>query len=462
MRVEPFYRWLVPSIVSPVGQRLGRPLWTIARALEDLQWRSCEELQSRAMEQLRVLVDHAARHVPYYRQLFAEAGLNPRDLRSPADLGRVPISTKSDLRAGYPVDTTADNIPARYRQRMMTSGSTGLPFEFYWDRRVSAQLGGTYLFLLGWAGAAIWQTRVLIASPSYFYNEAAPRPWWRDMIGRLLIGERNESLSSDTLSLSALRALVQRVSARGSYFIRGYPRAVAGAAAELAEADIPLGANPRVVVTFAETLTPANAEVIQRGFGCPVVNYYSSWEVPQMAQTCPDNPQALHVNSERVIVRVVRADGSDAAPGETGRVVVTDLANFVMPFINYAPGDQAVAGGPCPCGRGMPVLSRLEGRDGEVIKTPQGREVSGVVLGQFLTFVAGIIPYVWEYQACQTAPAAVTLQVVPTSRFTPEVKSKLEHDLSAFLGSDVDVRVEPVDSIALEPSGKRVIIKPLP
>src|SRR5262249_59422821 len=88
-----------------------------------------------AREQLRILVDHATRHVPYYRQLFAQAGLNPRDLRSPVDLARVPISTKSDLRTRYPVDTTADNIPARYRQRMMTSGSTGLPFEFYWDRR---------------------------------------------------------------------------------------------------------------------------------------------------------------------------------------------------------------------------------------------------------------------------------------------------------------------------------------
>ena len=99
MTVEPFYRWLVPSIISPLGQRLGRPLWTIAGALEDLQWRSSEELQSRGMERVRALVEHATRHVPYYREVFARTGLRPQDLRSPVDLARVPISTKSDLRA---------------------------------------------------------------------------------------------------------------------------------------------------------------------------------------------------------------------------------------------------------------------------------------------------------------------------------------------------------------------------
>jgi phenylacetate-coenzyme A ligase PaaK-like adenylate-forming protein len=183
--------------------------------------------------------------------------------------------------------------------------------------------------------------------------------------------------------------------------------------------------------------------------------------VPQIAQTCPDNPEALHVNAERIILRVVRPDGADAAPGEKGRIVVTDLANFVMPFINYFAGDQAVAGGPCPCGRGLPMLGRLEGRDSEVIRTLTGREISGVVLGQFLAFVAGIIPYVWEYQALQTDPATVSLQVVPTSRFDETFRASLEGALREFLGPGMTATIDPVSAIPLEPSGKRLIIKPL-
>jgi hypothetical protein len=85
-----------------------------------------------------------------------------------------------------------------------------------------------------------------------------------------------------------------------------------------------------------------------------------------------------------------------------------------------------------------------------------------VVLGQFLAFVVGIIPYVWEYQAVQTAPATVTLRVVPTPRFDQEFQTSLEGALSEFLGPGMAVRVEPVSTIPLEPSGKRLIIQPLP
>jgi phenylacetate-CoA ligase len=215
------------------------------------------------------------------------------------------------------------------------------------------------------------------------------------------------------------------------------------------------------VITYAETLTPANTVSIRRAFRCTVVNYYSSWEVPQIAQTCPDNPEVLHVNSDRVLLRVVRPDGTSASPGELGRVVVTDLANYVMPFINYFIGDHAVAGPPCPCGRGFSTLTSLEGRHTEVLQTPRGQRINGMVLGRFLVSLADIVPYIWEYQAVQSALDRVTLRVVPTTRFTPEFAKVLQGELEAFLGPGVGVTIEPVDCIPLEPSGKRLIIKSL-
>jgi len=459
MRRAPLYQWLVPRVVAPLAEHLGLPAWTTERRLGELQWRSPEELEERALSRLRQLLEHAARHVPHYRDLLA--GVDARGIRAVSDLARVPISTKSELRAGFPGRTTAQNLPESRRQPMMTSGSTGLPFEFYWDRSVLPFLGGTDRFWLGWWGIAVWHTRVVIASPSYFYERIKPPRRLHALANRLVIGERTENLPADRITPAQFRSLVERVTPRGPYFIRSYPGSLASLAAGLVKDGEPLRSFPKAVIALAETLTPATAARLREVFRCPVVNHYSAWEVPQMAHSCPAAPDSLHVNSERVILRVVRPDGTDAAPGETGQVVVTDLANYVMPFINYSAGDLAVAGGRCACGRGMPTLARLEGRDSEMIRTLDGREVSAGALGQLLTFVIGIIPFVWEYQAVQTGPGALTLCVVPTPRFTPEFRLALERGLSEFLGPDMTITVETVGAIPLEASGKRLIIKRL-
>jgi hypothetical protein len=221
MRGEPFHSWLVPRIVAPLAESLGRPMWTTERRLAELQWRPPDELEQRALERLRLLLEHAARFVPHYRTLFAERGLDGRDIESARDLSRLPITTKAELRAGFPERTTAENIPAERRQRRMTSGSTGLPFEFYWDRATLPVLGGTDRFWLGWSGVAVWHTRITVASPTYFYNQVTPARRWPAFISRVVVGERTESFPADRMTTGTFRALVERVTRRGPYFIRG-------------------------------------------------------------------------------------------------------------------------------------------------------------------------------------------------------------------------------------------------
>jgi len=186
---EPLYRRLVPRVVAPLGERLGHPLWATARRLAERQWDTPETLQMRAASRLQPLLAHASRHVPHYRDLFARADVDPGDITSVADLAKVPITTKAELRAGFPALTTADNIPASRRQRMMTSGSTGLPLECYWDRSTLPLLAATELLWLEWACTAIWHTRIVIASPSHFYNNISSARPLRRLVQKA-IGDR--------------------------------------------------------------------------------------------------------------------------------------------------------------------------------------------------------------------------------------------------------------------------------
>jgi phenylacetate-CoA ligase len=80
------------------------------------------------------------------------------------------------------------------------------------------------------------------------------------------------------------------------------------------------------------------------------------------------------------VVEIVRGD-RPARPGEQGEVVITDLTNPVMPFIRYKLGDiAALSEERCPCGRGLPLLTGLEGAVFGILRTPDGSIVSGIIL----------------------------------------------------------------------------------
>ena len=435
-------------------------MWTEVRRLQRAQWQRPDELERTLADRVRALCRHASRHVPYYRDLFRRAGIGPDDIRTVSDLRQLPITTKADLKAGFPEATSADNIPPPRRRLMRTSGSTGLPLEFFEDKADADLRLGAYLFSLEWAGTALWHTRVAIIVPSWFATNTPPTSRLRALGRRVMFGEETRRLPAESLTLDAFTTLIRGI--RRPYFIRGYPSAIGHLAGRLLQAGATLPVYPQTVITYAETLTPANAAAIGEALRCRISNYYTTWDVPHVAQTCPDHPRLLHVPSDRVVVRVVRADGAEAEPGEAGHVVVTDLSNHVMPFINYLIGDDAVAGGPCPCGRGFPTLAAIEGRTTELLRTPSGKQVSGSVLGHYLAFVVGVIPFVWEYQAIQQAPEAVTLRVVPTSRFSEPFAKRLLGAVETFLGPGVTVSLELADRIPVERSGKRLIIKSLP
>jgi len=124
--------------------------------------------------------------------------------------------------------------------------------------------------------------------------------------------------------------------------------------------------------TLGETLTLDLVDRIMAKRPAPIHDAYSSEEVGYIAIQCPDDPGHYHVCSETLIVELVDDDGKPVPRGQAGRVLITDLHNHATPMVRYAIGDMAVAGGPCPCGRGLPTLKRVLGRTRNMILKPDG------------------------------------------------------------------------------------------
>ncbi|MDP2324420.1 MAG: phenylacetate--CoA ligase family protein, partial [Gammaproteobacteria bacterium] len=175
---------------------------------------------------------------------------------------------------------------------------------------------------------------------------------------------------------------------------------------------------------------------------------YSANEVGYIAFRCREHG-ALHVQSESLLVEVLNDDGQACAPGETGRIVVTSLHNLATPLIRYEIGDYAEVGGPCRCGRGLPVLARVQGRVRNLVRTPDGRRYWPVSLGRIRT-VAPIL----QAQFVQTALDSVELRVVCSRPLNALETEDAVNRTRQALGYAFQVSIVPVDVIPRGPTGK--------
>ena len=124
--------------------------------------------------------------------------------------------------------------------------------------------------------------------------------------------------------------------------------------------------------TVSGVVSAGQRAACSRAFGLPLVDSYSTRALGYLALQCPLH-EHYHVQSEGALVELLDDDGRPVVPGASGRVVVTSLHNFAMPFIRYDTGDFATAGAPCDCGRSLPVLAQIDGRARKGTPVPLGQ-----------------------------------------------------------------------------------------
>ena len=136
---------------------------------------------------------------------------------------------------------------------------------------------------------------------------------------------------------------------------------------------------------------------------------------------------------------------------------MTDLNNYVMPFIRYDTGDVATTSREGFMG-GFLLLESIEGRSSEILRFPSGRFMSGIMLGQALRDADAFEP-VRFYQCAQVGPKALELRVVWRSAPDEASRAKMISVLREFADPDFDIGVRNVEELETLPSGKRWIVR---
>ncbi|MGH8799237.1 MAG: phenylacetate--CoA ligase family protein, partial [Casimicrobiaceae bacterium] len=151
---------------------------------------------------------------------------------------------------------------------------------------------------------------------------------------------------------------------------------------------------PDVVTYTSDSLSPSVRALIEQRFGIPVFTTYQAVEAFKIGFEC-ELHRGLHLNIDLYPLRVVDEIGRELAPDESGEVIVSNLVNRGMVFLNYRLGDiVALLPGRCPCGRSLPLLSYPQGRSDDLIELASGR----IVHPQGIRSLFNEERLIWEYQ----------------------------------------------------------------
>jgi phenylacetate-CoA ligase len=191
--------------------------------------------------------------------------------------------------------------------------------------------------------------------------------------------------------------------------------------------------------------------VVERAFRCPVNEDYGCAELGAIGAEC-GHQNGIHPFASLFHVEVVYR-GRAAQPGELGRVLITDLSNYAMPFIRYEIGDVAVLrNGVCQCGSTAPRLE-IQGRIQDCLPGSNDPVSSDAVTDALFS-----CPGVRLFQLQLQQHDNIDIQIVPDPEHTPD-PDNIRAVLERLLDRRLHVSCRTVRTILPETSGKFRMVK---
>ncbi|MBX7166501.1 MAG: AMP-binding protein [Pirellulales bacterium] len=420
--------------------------------LEQSQWCPAGELRRRQRSQLQAVLAHAYETVEFYHAWFDELRIDPATAAEPETFERLPVLQRRQLQLAGELLKSSRVPPDHGRTTVrVTGGSTGEPV------RVEATQWNGLLWRAFTLRDHLWHRRDFNASLAVirFTDAEATMPprgqatnnWGAATEGLVATGPAHVlHIKSTTDEQAAWLA------ERQPEYLLTYPTVVLALARYCRRRGIRL-TRLREVRTFGEVLEPEVREACREVWQVPVVDAYSSEEFGYLALQCPAH-EHYHVQAENVWLEVLDDAGRPCGPGEVGRVVVTGLHHFAMPLVRYDIGDYAEVGEECPCGRGLPVLRRILGRQRNMLVLPDGRTRWPMIEVRDIAQAFVELPPIAQYQLTQCSLEELELRLVSLRELTPEEEAALTGYLHRGLGYPFRVRYRYVDEIPRSPRGK--------
>lgn len=417
----------VPELVWPgIPSQNGAMMMSMLYQFEHSQWWDSETIKTFQLEQLEHLLNHAVQTVPFYKKHFEKADLKFSGRLTVDEWQRVPILEREVLQENE-AELISQHIPEHHGNafKKKTSGSTGRQLNI-----LDTDANNLYWMAITLRDH-VWHQRefdgkfVSIRSGRYGKDPMSIKSYegW----GPSTCSVFRTGPSCRFYHTMPIEKQVEVLLDFQPAYLLIYPSNVIRLATYFRNHNLKLD-SLRGILTYGELLLPEVRSDCEELWNVPVTDMYSCEELGYIALQCPDC-ENYHCQSESVLVEVLDENDRQCKPGEAGRLVLTSLHNFAMPFIRYANRDYAEVGEPCSCGRGGLVLKRLLGRERNRAVAPDGKKFWPAVSRETWKD----IPEIEELQLAQVGLDQMEVRLVANA-LTEEDERKLSDLLCADLG----------------------------
>ena len=423
---------------------LAAEISALAVEFDHSQWLAREEIETGQLQQFRQLLQFAATHSPYYATRFAACGADVADINSYSAFRKLPLLTRQEIQSADEA-FFCTNIPTDQGKtgETQTSGSTGEPVRV-------RKTGISQLFLQAfslrnhdWDQVPFNSRLATIRPGKSAYREQSN--WGAPHASMYATGPAQ--------IIPITTPVDQQVRLLNTFqpeMLLVYPSNLRGLLDRWRDQGFELSSLTHIRTigeTLADELREYLAELIPQ---VAVRDGYSSEECGAIALQCPD-AAGYHVMSESLIVEILGNDDQPCAPGDVGRIVITDLHNLASPIIRYDIGDYARAGDTCSCGRGLMKLDDILGRQRNLVVKPNGDRHWPLV--GFRNF-AGIAP-IRQYQMVQETLERIVVHCVTDEPLTDSQKTALIELIQSKLGHEFELEIlDQRNDLPRQPGGK--------
>lgn len=306
---------------------------------------SVEEMKAYQLEKLKNLLNHCL-NVPYYAKIMHKEGINPLIITDLSILDCFPVLTKEIIKNNYNLFIPLNESRIKGIRTSQTGGTTGNILNKRNDANTRSSVWGSYKRFYDWMGISHSDT-VLTYWGGHVISHGMGEKIRRGISNKL---KHTVAFDAYDTRPEVLNSIVKTLNSGKVKLIRSYPQALYTLALRFRERGDRFSV--KAIMTTSEPLMTQHRELFREIFGCESFDQYGCGEIGGIAYECQEH-KGLHVTEERVILET----------NNSNELLITDLDNYVMPYIRYWNADQALFSDTmCSCGRKSRVIEKVLGR----------------------------------------------------------------------------------------------------